>query len=166
MPNHTADPDDADAERQTHTPYPRLEVSHCRAGPTRVYPRFLTAADPESVIMHAASTSTENHSDFSTNSGFEQVVTSLPDIPEKEVIISELDGAVLPLHSTHHSHIHLCCAVLQSIYGDQAISPWRPSSAEAERAIPLSQSHMVRYQVSLRYDHHSPLSQYLFRNKV
>ncbi len=47
--------------------------------------------------MHAASTPAENRSGYSTSSGFEQVVTSLPDIPEKEVIISELDGAVLPL---------------------------------------------------------------------
>jgi hypothetical protein len=29
-------------------------------------------------------------------SGFEKVVASLPEIPEKEDIISELDGAVLP----------------------------------------------------------------------
>ena len=51
--------------------------------------------------MHAASTPAENHSGCNTSSGFEQVVTSLPDIPEKEVIVSELDGAVLPL--TQHS---------------------------------------------------------------
>jgi len=76
---------------------------------------------------------------------FEQVVISLPEFPEREVIISELD-------------------VLQSIYGDQAISPWRPSSAEC--VIPLPESHMVRYQVSLRYDHHSSLSQCPFRNEV
>ncbi|KAH9045370.1 UPF0029-domain-containing protein [Lactarius pseudohatsudake] len=80
--------------------------------------------------MHVASTPEENRSGCSTSSGFEQVVTSLPDIPEKEVIISELD-------------------VLQSIYGDQAISPWHPSSAE--RAIPLSESHTVRYHVSLSF---------------
>jgi len=89
--------------------------------------------------MHVASTPTEDHSSrsISSESGFEQVVTSLPDIPEKEVIISELD-------------------VLQSIYGDQAIAPWRPSSS-VERAIPLSESYTVRYQVSFRYDHPSPL---------
>ncbi|KAH9062664.1 UPF0029-domain-containing protein [Lactarius vividus] len=81
--------------------------------------------------MHVASTPEENHSGCSTSSGFEQVVTSLPDIPEKEVIISELDA-------------------LQSIYGDQAISPWHPSSS-AERAIPLSESHTVRYHVSLSF---------------
>ncbi|KAI9467048.1 UPF0029-domain-containing protein, partial [Lactarius psammicola] len=40
--------------------------------------------------------------------------------------------------------------VLQSIYGDRAISPWHPSSS-AERAIPLSESHMLRYQVSLSF---------------
>ena len=47
--------------------------------------------------MHVASALAENHSGSSTTSesGFEQVVISLPDIPEKEVIISELDGAVL-----------------------------------------------------------------------
>ena len=53
--------------------------------------------------------------------------------------------------SSHHSHIYLRWAVLQSIYGDQAISPWRPSSS-VEKVIPLSELHMVRYQVSLRYD--------------
>lgn len=31
-----------------------------------------------------------------SESGLEKVVTSLPEIPEKEDIISELDGAVLP----------------------------------------------------------------------
>lgn len=48
--------------------------------------------------MHISSTLAENHSGCSTSSesGLEQVVTSLPDISEKEVIISELDGAVLP----------------------------------------------------------------------
>lgn len=81
--------------------------------------------------MNLASALAENCSGCSTSSGFEQVATSLPDIPEKEVIISELD-------------------VLQSIYGDQAISPWRPSSS-AEKAIPLSESHTARYQVSLSF---------------
>ncbi|KAN0132653.1 UPF0029 domain containing protein [Lactarius tabidus] len=83
--------------------------------------------------MHVASTPAEDHSGriTSSESGFEQVVTSLLDIPEKEVIISELD-------------------VLQSIYGDLAISPWRPSSS-AERGIPLSESHTVRYRVSLSF---------------
>jgi hypothetical protein len=59
---------------------------------------LLAAADPESVIMHVASIPAEDHPGRSTSSesGFEQVVTSLPDIPEKEVIISELDGAVIP----------------------------------------------------------------------
>ena len=62
------------------------------------YQQLLAAADPESVVMHVASTLAENHFGCSTSSesGFEQVITSLPDIPEKEVIISELDGAVLP----------------------------------------------------------------------
>ena len=53
--------------------------------------------------------------------------------------------------SSHHSHVHSRWAVLQSIYGDRAISPWRPSSS-VERAIPLPESHIVRYQVSLRYE--------------
>ena len=48
--------------------------------------------------MHVASTPAEDHSgsSISPESGIEQVVSSLPDIPEKEVIISELDGAVIP----------------------------------------------------------------------
>ncbi len=46
--------------------------------------------------------------------------------------------------------------MLQSIYGDQAISPWHPSSS-TERGLPLSESHTLRYQVSLRYDRRSPL---------
>jgi hypothetical protein len=31
-----------------------------------------------------------------SSSSFEDLIASLPDVPEKEVIISELDGAVLP----------------------------------------------------------------------
>lgn len=58
--------------------------------------------------MHVASSSAENYSGCSTNHGFEQVVTSLPDIPEKEDIISELDGAVFPLPQ-HSSFSYALC---------------------------------------------------------
>ncbi|KAI0005048.1 UPF0029-domain-containing protein [Russula compacta] len=57
-----------------------------------------------------------------TSTSVEQLITSLPDTPDRETIISELD-------------------VLRSIYGDNAISPWYPSS--------LISSDSVRYQVSL-----------------
>ncbi|KAI0304051.1 UPF0029-domain-containing protein [Russula brevipes] len=63
---------------------------------------------------------------------FEHLIASLPDIPDRDTIISELD-------------------VLQSIYGDQAISHWNPSSS-TDGSISRSeskQSDTVRYQASL-----------------
>ena len=36
----------------------------------------------------------------STNTNFEHLITSLPDTPDRETIISELDGAALPSSAT------------------------------------------------------------------
>jgi hypothetical protein len=100
MPNHTADPSHRASKAHTHLShlYSLGAVPDQRVTDHTAQQLLLAAADPESVIMHVASTPAEDHSGCSTSSesGFEQVVTSLPDIPEKEVIISELDGAVLP----------------------------------------------------------------------
>jgi len=68
----------------------------------------------------------------STNTSSEHLITSLPDIPDRQIIISELD-------------------VLQSIYGDQAISPWHPPSSAGENISRTTSTSLdtVRYQVTL-----------------
>ena len=70
-----------------------------RAGTTRTISHQLLAAADQPVIMDASSLPSDDRS------GFEHVVASLPDIPEKEDIISELDGAIFPLP---HSDVLLC----------------------------------------------------------
>lgn len=74
-----------------------------------------------------------------------------PDIPGSEVVVSELDGAVgLTLFSHSHSTSHPLHArtVLRSIYGDQAVSHWHPSSSVEKSGSQSSDT--VRYQVSLK----------------
>ncbi|KAI9513362.1 ribosomal protein S5 domain 2-type protein [Russula earlei] len=68
----------------------------------------------------------------STSLELEHLLTSLPDTPDRETIISELD-------------------VLRSIYGDQAISRWHPPSsvgASVSQTGSIS-SNTVRYGVTL-----------------
>lgn len=78
------------------------------------------------------------------NAALDFLVDSLNSSPEREPVASELGGSLL---LTHLNQVLTWAAVLQSIYGDDAIHVREPASGTYKEGTTL------RYEVSLKRVH-------------